>query len=384
MRKSKIVEFKENTFFIKSRGIPKGCQQCLEGAKVVLFLNGICQKPNHCSWYCPLSEERKGKDSTFANEIEITSKEELLEEIDKINAKGISITGGEPLSNNNLKKTIEFIEFIKSVKGKKFHIHLYTNGIDFNDSIARKLANVKLDEIRFHPPQDKWNNIKYVINKGIVFGAEVPVIPDKEYIKNLEDFIIYLDRIGADFINLNEFEYCFPNSKFLKDRGFELRDGTMASVKGSYEMAIELIKRISNKVTMKIHFCTIRAKDYSQLKNRYLRRAKTIRLPYEEITEEGLLLYGQIEGKKEFLNILYLFLISGLKIPKKLVSLEETTIKIPYYIAIEDEIIRFLDEHNLNGYILEVLPFRRIKYRQITEITPVKVFSEEVVFNENR
>ena len=192
MTKSKIVESKENTFFIKNRRIPKGCQQCLEGSKVVLFLNGICQNPAHCSWYCPLSEERKGKESTFANEIEISTKEELLEEIDKINAKGMSITGGEPLLNNNLKKIIEFIEFIKSVKGRKFHIHLYTNGINLNDSIARKLANAKLDEIRFHPPQDKWDNIKYIINKGIVFGAEVPVIPDKDYIKNLEDFIPHL------------------------------------------------------------------------------------------------------------------------------------------------------------------------------------------------
>ena len=47
-------------------------------------------------------------------------------------------------------------------------------------------------------------------------GAEVPVIPEKEYVKNLEELIFYLDEIGAEFINLNEFEYCSPNSQSLK------------------------------------------------------------------------------------------------------------------------------------------------------------------------
>jgi len=56
---------------------------------------------------------------------------------------------------------------------------------------------------------------------------------------------------------------------------------------------------------------------------------------------------------------------------------------LPYYIAIKDELIRFLDNYNLDGYILEVLPFRREIYRQITEKTPIKVFLQEVGINEN-
>ena len=84
MKKFKILESKGNTFYIKGRNMPKGCQLCLKGAKVVLFLNGICQRPDHCSWYCPISEERKRKDITFADEIQIFSHEDLLNEIEKI------------------------------------------------------------------------------------------------------------------------------------------------------------------------------------------------------------------------------------------------------------------------------------------------------------
>ena len=83
MKKHKIVDSGKSTFFIKGRGISKGCQECLKGAKTVLFLNGLCQNPNHCYWYCPISEERKNQSLMFANEIQISNKEEILYEIYK-------------------------------------------------------------------------------------------------------------------------------------------------------------------------------------------------------------------------------------------------------------------------------------------------------------
>ena len=178
-----LTKSKEETYFIKGRSIPKGCKYCLKGSKVVLFINGICQRPEHCSWYCPISEERRGKDVTFADEIEINTKEDLLQEISMIRAQGMSITGGEPLSELNFEKTLDFIKYTKLKKGKKFHIHLYTNGIDFNEDKAEKLSIAGLDEIRFHPPKEYWYNIEMSINKRLIVGVDVPVIPEKEMIK---------------------------------------------------------------------------------------------------------------------------------------------------------------------------------------------------------
>ena len=145
MIKSIIFKSKAQTYYLKRRGIPKGCQQCLNGEKAVLFLNGLCQNPEHCWWYCPISEERKGKNFTFINEIKITQIEQVLDEIDKTSAKGLSITGGDPLFKPNIEKTLEYIKFIKKKKGKKFHIHLYTNGLGFNESIANELSLAGLD-----------------------------------------------------------------------------------------------------------------------------------------------------------------------------------------------------------------------------------------------
>ncbi|MFX1320812.1 MAG: radical SAM protein [Promethearchaeota archaeon] len=383
MKESKIVETKSKSFYIKGRGIPLGCKFCLKGAKAVLFLNGICQGPNHCSWYCPISEERKGKDITYADEIQMNSKGELIEEINKINAKGMSITGGEPLLELNLEKTLQYIRYVKIKKGKRFHIHLYTNGINFDESIADELAKAGLDEIRFHPPKEKWDNIRNALNKGMCVGAEVPVIPDEEYIKYLEEFIIFLDKIGADFINLNEFEFCFPNSESLKKRGFKLKEGSMASVVNSQETAFKLIKKLYPSVSLKMHFCSIMAKDYYQLKNRYLRRAKSIKLPFEVITEEGLLVFAQLEGKKKNLEEFHKILLSELAINQNLIAFNGENIKIPFYISINNDIISLLEEYHLQGYIVEMTPFRISRYQQITEKNPIKEFKKEYGFNEN-
>ena len=383
MKKITLTKSEEETYYIKGRSIPKGCKYCLKGSKLVLFLNGICQKPDHCSWYCPISEERKGKNLTFANEIEIHTKEELLQEINIIKAQGMSITGGEPLSEPNFEKTIDYINYIKLKKGKKFHIHLYTNCINFNESKAEILSTVGLDELRFHPPKENWALIEKALNKKMLVGVEVPVIPEKQYLENLEELIIYLNTIGADFVNLNEFEYCFPNSQSLKERGFQLKKGSIASVVNSQESAIDLIQKLGPKTSMKMHFCSIKAKDYYQLKNRYLRRAKNIKLPFEVITEEGLLVFAQIEGGKKELDKFYKILVSDLKVHERFISYDKINIKIPFYISIEDHVISLLEDNELKGYIIETTPFRLLKYQQITEKTPIKVFKKEYGFNGN-
>ena len=278
---------------------------------------------------------------------------------------------------------MEYIKFIKENKGSKFHIHLYTNGLNFNEEIAKKLAQAGLDEIRFNPSKENWDVIKYALNMGISVGAEVPVIPEVEYIDNLKNKIVYLNEIGADFINLNEFEYCSPNSQNLKDRNFKLESGTIASVENSKKCAIQLVKDVAPKVSIKIHFCTIKAKDYWQLKERYLRRAKTIKLPYEQVTSEGLLLFAQIEGEKKDIKEFYTILLNEINIPKKFLSYQETNIKLSIAFAIEETLIDLLTQKNLKGYAVEMTPFREEKHQQITEKTPIMLFKEEMGLNEN-
>jgi pyruvate formate-lyase activating enzyme-like uncharacterized protein len=370
----KIIKGKEDTYYLKNKGISKGCQYCLKGAKTVLFINGLCQNPHHCYWYCPISKERKGKKNTYANEIIITKKEELIEEINITNAKGMSITGGDPLFDTNLEETLSYIKFIKNEKGKRFHIHLYTNGLNFNENIAYKLREAGLDEIRFNPPKEKWSVIKLALKKGYKVGAEVPLIPSREYLESIEKFIYYLDEIGADFINLNEFEMCVSNCDKLKERGFKLKSGTIASVENSREYAIQLLNKIAGKIKLKVHFCTVIAKDYWQLGKRYIRRAKSIKKPFEQISKEGLILYAQIENNNKNLIEIYEKVIEMIKNPQKNIHFENNLIKLPIKYIVRKDFIQFINLHNLKAFIVEKTPFIDDKYYQITEKIPLKVY----------
>ena len=80
------------------KGLPanlaKGCVLCYQGAKMVLFVTGRCHRS---CWYCPLSEERKGKDMVFANEHPIEIPAQAVEMAERMSALGTGVTGGEPL-----------------------------------------------------------------------------------------------------------------------------------------------------------------------------------------------------------------------------------------------------------------------------------------------
>lgn len=365
-----LLRTKGESYFI--RGIPKGCKFCIRGQKVVLFLNGICQKPNHCVWYCPISKERRGINVTFADEIEVKKMSDLVKEIELIKAKGISITGGEPLSDINVDKTCNYISFLKKEYGSEFHIHLYTNSNNFNSEIAQRLASVGLDEMRFHPSKENWHKIEYALDKGISVGAEVPIIPEKSQLKELKKFILYLDDLGCNFINLNEFEYCFPNSESLKTRGYYLKEGTIASVKNSEESALKLIKQLAQKTEIKIHYCPIILKDHYQLKNRYKRRARSIRRAYEVVNSAGLLVFAQVEGDQKNIKAFQEKSLNNLAIPKDLLRIKEDEILLPWYYAVDQKFLDELKQFNLKCSIIEGTPFRGSLF-QITEKTPINL-----------
>ena len=128
--------------------LSEGCRLCQEGAKMVLFVTGLC--PKSC-FYCPLSDERRGKDLVFANERSIKNDEDLLKEAELMNALGTGITGGEPLLK--IERVLHYIRILKASFGKEHHIHLYTS-LAPDRQVLEKLADAGLDEIRLHPPQE--------------------------------------------------------------------------------------------------------------------------------------------------------------------------------------------------------------------------------------
>jgi hypothetical protein len=278
-----------------------GCIQCREGAKLVLFVTGLCDK--EC-FYCPVSRDKMYRDVMFANErpIHPGKWEDLLDECDLIGAKGAGITGGDPMVVPE--RVCEVIRVLKARYGPAFHTHLYTS-CAFDLTWIAKLKEAGLDEIRFHPDvrdyakmESSWHHpaIQEALRVGLTTTIEIPCIPGKA--DDILAMAAYLEKTGAHGLNMNELEFSDPNIANLKRFGYQAADDESSRVAGSRETAAEVLERWRKRGSrFTVHFCSSPYKDAIQLMQRFRRRASRVQRPFEEQTEEGTLVYGVMRPK---------------------------------------------------------------------------------------
>jgi pyruvate formate-lyase activating enzyme-like uncharacterized protein len=250
---------------------------------LVLFVTGVCERD---CFYCPLSEERRGKDVVYANERRASSDSEIIEEAHAIGALGTGITGGEPLLKRDL--VLRSIRSLKREFGEDHHIHLYT-GARPGPSSLRDLAEAGLDEIRFHPPTSDWSEpgtlseaLQNAKSAGLLAGVEIPAIGPAP---GIVEAVLKNDA----FLNLNELEFSETNQSALLALGFKSQDYGCGAV-GSESVALDHF-RIEG---LKVHYCTSAFKDAVQLRERLKRRAERTARPFDLPTEDGTLIYGVI------------------------------------------------------------------------------------------
>lgn len=336
----------------------KGCKLCSQGAKMVLFITGECD--SSC-FYCPIMKEKR-MNITFANEQQIDSIEEAIQEARMISALGVGITGGDP--SLKLEKVTEYISELKKEFGPKFHCHLYTSHALTKEEL-KQLFKAGLDEIRFHPPsliltKDIQETIKNAKEFDWDVGIEIPVIPDKQ--EGILQIINFSIKLKLDFVNLNEFEITEANVELLDNLGYSSKAATSAAVMGSEILALQLLKEYK-KSPITIHYCSARYKDGVQLRNRLIRRAKNYAKDFDEITSEGLLVRGRIVIKD---GVLLTPILSELKtcygITSESIEIEEDNNIIYIHWKTAKKITDFLLEHYLDKIssieIIHQYPYR--------------------------
>jgi len=263
--------------------LSEGCILCHQGAKMVLFVTGRCHRS---CWYCPLSSERSGRDVVYANEHRIGEAGEIIDEAEAMSALGTGITGGEPLLV--LDRVIGFARMLKEHFGSRHHIHLYTAKAPSEDELHRLQGLV--DEIRLHPPHECWDRIldtaylrsaQRAKDLGFSVGIEVPALP------GLEHLAAALPSL--DFLNINELEWGETNADGMRERGFVLADDVHNAVAGARAWAAAL------EGTPKVHWCSSAFKDSVQLRERLLRIAANTARPFDEVTDDGTVVYGVLE-----------------------------------------------------------------------------------------
>ena len=252
---------------------------------MVLFVTGKCR--TGC-YYCPVSFEKKGRDVIYANELRVSDREEIIAEAESMDAEGTGITGGDPLID--VDRTVRAIRLLKERFGADHHIHLYTSTVDVEK--VRKVMDAGLDEIRFHPPLEKWEDmegspLEEIAKMDLDVGMEVPALPDHE--RELSALLSYASKIGIKFVNLNELEFSESNWEMMDRHEYDMKDDISAAVLGSEDVAFRMMERYPE---LPIHYCSSSFKDGVQLRNRLIRKAEHIAQEYDVVTEDGTLLKG--------------------------------------------------------------------------------------------
>jgi pyruvate formate-lyase activating enzyme-like uncharacterized protein len=343
------MRLEERPFGGSARGaLPVGCRQCTDGAKMVLFVTGICSF--HC-FYCPVSDEKMYKDVVFADEKRVTRDEDVLEEAHAIRATGAGITGGDPL--DAVERTCHYIRLLKQEFGPGFHTHLYTMSTD--ERKIRMLADAGLDEIRFHVPPGLWSRAAssaYVASSrlarslGLIVGVEIPLIPERE--ADLIRLIEWAESEGLAFVNLNEMEFSEANFPRMKVHGYEMKHELSYGVKGADPVALRILGR---RWKTTVHYCTSGYKDGWQLRSRIKRRAENVARPWEIITEDGTLVKGIVEGSD--LEPLMKDLARRYGVPSELMGLDGPRKRLEVAPWILEKIARKLDRP---AYLVEEYP----------------------------
>ncbi len=309
--------------------LPKGCRLCAKGSKMVLFVTGLCD--SSC-YYCPLSEEKAGKDLVFADEMPVSDDQDIFYETDAIRGEGAGISGGDPLCT--VDRTLDYIRLLKSKYGNDFHIHLYTSKTTVSQENLEQLKNAGLDEIRFHPQKDDWSGIERALETGLIVGIEVPTIPGKT--EKLKQIALRAEELGLSFLNMNELEASETNFENLRSQGMRLTDMASASIEGSAEVAREVLEWATDNLTsLSVHFCSASFKDAVQLRNRLERRLEqTIREFEERDADDTLLVVGiirAIHGSRldgEQLQQIHNILHNQLGVPRDMLNIDTVRMRI--------------------------------------------------------
>jgi pyruvate formate-lyase activating enzyme-like uncharacterized protein len=324
--------------------ISRGCQQCISGEKMVVLVSTKCS--SNC-FYCPLSIERKKANTSFANERPFSSISELLVEAVRMNAKGASMTGGDPLELHSFDKTLSYCKALKGHFSENFHIHAYTRGKDLTESLLNEISPF-LDEIRFHVLNIKKEikTIQLAIRLGFDVGIEIPVIPTKgsSYYQDLTD---EFERVIPKnnrfyFINLNELEISETNYRNILSHELEVDEVKLSAVKNSSKLAIKIVEWASTNTKVPVHYCALATKDNVQLPNRLFRLAMNTKLPsdvvIEEGTDRGLLIRGVIKTEDYNLEEVKRYLVLDLDVPADLVHIDHENQRLLTNAALLEEI----------------------------------------------
>ena len=194
--------------------------------------------------------------------------------------KSVGITGGEPLLYPD--KCIEFLKEVKK-SDKTIQTRIYTNGDLVTEEIMQSLKDAGLDEIRFglKPDENGKEKQKSLDNLALAVKyikrtmVEMPLMLGK--VKEMEELMMTLDKIGIFGINVLEFLYPYVHPDEYKNKGYEVSKrpykvlypytyaGGVPIAQSNIECLEVMLYCLEHNVKMGMHYCSLENKLTAQL-----------------------------------------------------------------------------------------------------------------------
>ena len=248
--------------------ISLACLACRTGERTESFITSM-QCPHNCFFCFNPNQPNYEYYRTHVNP--------LVDDLQRRYDEGavydcLAVTGGEPLLH--LDETLAFLELARSLYPDA-HLRLYTSGHGFDESIAQRLVDAGLDEIRFSIKLEEGPELLDATYEALETAVglidstmvETPVFPDKlEFMKEL---LVRLDDLGVRGINLLELGFPFHNADEFARRGYLLKPhpyrvlygywyGGGLPVAGSEDIALDLLDFVaSQKLSLGVHYCSL-------------------------------------------------------------------------------------------------------------------------------
>jgi uncharacterized protein len=178
--------------------LSKGCQLCLKGKWLCIFLTYQCNARCHFC-HAPFKDDRIH--SAFGS-----TKEEILSYLNKSDFEGISFSGGDPFVVFN--RLMEWLIYFRK-HFPDYYYWVYTNGIDVNYRKMELLAAAGMNEIRFniaatgYLSEKIWGCIESARELFPYVTVEIPSI-NEDY-RLLEAALSKLEKTGVDYLNLHDY-----------------------------------------------------------------------------------------------------------------------------------------------------------------------------------
>ncbi len=293
--KSKGLKITQEDNTLYTRSLSTGCKLCKQGNWLCLYITRVCTR--RC-FFCPQKHNNllSVDDCAILEGKKINTKDGLIDVIEEFNVKGCGISGGEPLKV--LKRTLNYIAFMRENFGPSFYIWMYTNGDLINVEILKKLKNAGLDEIRFNLSASDYDTRPTKIARKYfdIVTVEIPAIPEDE--NKITELVIKMNKLNITHLNLHELFFTFENSDRLKQRGYKPLLGSSwfefysneSPVYGSELTAFRILDySLENNISLPINFCSYYYKQNVQYLFSRIRAAFLIKRPHETITPDGFL-----------------------------------------------------------------------------------------------